>query len=180
VADPAPTEPPPSEPAADAAVLASSTEPPPKPPSPAGPFARGRLRVGGMIGFSTAVGGGTSRSWFILGVGAGYYVLDGLEPHADTTFWIGDPFLATLTPGIRYVFHMVPMVKPYVGAFYRHYFVDGPLGDTDSIGGRAGVNFMVNDFSYVAGGLVYEHFLDEDLFAEADQFYPEIMISVSF
>jgi len=133
-----------------------------------------------MIGVSTAVGGGSSQSWFILGVGAGYYVLDGLEPHADTTFWIGDPFLATLTPGIRYVFHMVPMVKPYVGTFYRHYFVDGPLRDTDSIGGRAGINFMLNDFSYVAGGLVYEHFLDDDLFTEPDQFYPEIMVSVSF
>lgn len=133
-----------------------------------------------MIGFSTTVGGSSSQSWFILGVGAGYYVIDGLEPHADTTFWIGDPFLATLTPGIRYTFHMVPVVKPYIGAFYRHYFVSGILSDTDSLGGRAGVNFMLNEFSYVAGGVVYEHFLDDALFAEPDQVYPEIMISLSF
>lgn len=186
VADPtepaAPDESPPpaAEPPPEPLAVATTSPPPPKPPSPAGPFAQGRIRVGGMIGLSSTIGGASSRTWFILGVGAGYHVLDGLEPHADTTFWIGDPFLATLTPGLRYTFHMVPVVKPYVGTFYRHYFVSGPLSDTDSLGARAGVNFMLNEFSYVAGGVVYEHFLDDALFEEPDQVYPELMISVSF
>jgi len=152
----------------------------PAPPSAAGPFARGTIHVGGTIGFSTTVGGSSSRSWFILGVGGGYFFLDGLEAHADTTFWIGDPFLATLTPGVRYVFHMVPVVKPYVGTFYRHYFVTGVLSDSDSLGARGGVNFMLGRNSYLAGGVIYEHFLDDALFENPDQVYPEITIAIAF
>jgi len=173
-------EPPPAEPAPEVVAVGAAEETPKKRPSDAGLFAQGRIRVGGTIGFSTAVGAGSSQSWFILGVGAGVFVLDGLEPHADTTFWIGDPFLATVTPGIRYVFWMVPVVKPYLGTFYRHYFVDGPVGDSDSLGGRVGVNFMMSPNAYVAGGIIYEHFLDETLFDNPDQVYPEIMIAVAF
>jgi len=129
---------------------------------------------------STTIGGSSSRTWFILGIGAGYFFVDGLEGHADSTFWIGDPFLATLTPGVRYVFHMVPVVKPYVGTFYRHYFVTGPLSDSDSLGARAGVNFMIGRNSYVAGGVIYEHFLDDALFENPDQVYPEITVAIAF
>lgn len=171
-----PVEPPPAEPL----YVAPSEEPPVEPPSKAGLFAQGRLRVGGSIGFSTAIGGASNQSWFILGVGLGAFVLDGLEVHADSTFWIGDPFLATLTPGVRYVFWMVPTVKPYVGTFFRHYFVTGVLEDSNSLGGRAGINIMMSERAYVGGGVIYEHFLDDALFTNADQVYPEITIAVAF
>jgi hypothetical protein len=174
-----PTEPAPAEPPPESTV-APVEEPPAKPPSTAGPFAKGSIHVGGTIGVSTTVGGSSSRTWFILGVGAGYFFLDGLEAHGDTTFWIGDPFVATLTPGVRYVFHMVPVVKPYVGTFYRHYFVTGVLSDSDSLGARGGVNFMLGHNSYVAGGVIYEHFLDDALFENPDQVYPEITIAIAF
>jgi hypothetical protein len=151
----------------------------PEPPAarPPSPFDQGTLRVGIGLGFVSSY----SEDWLILGLGFGGFVLDGLEAHLDTTFWvIGDPFMATLTPGVRYVLHFVPKVKPYIGAFYRHYFVSDNHLDTDAIGGRVGLNFMTSPMSYFGAGLVYEHFLDADLFSDQDQFYPEITFAFSF
>ncbi|GEM_PF-865226 len=148
-------------------------------PQPPSPFSQGRIRVGLGIGMATS----SSNDWLLLGLGAGYYVFDGLEPHLDTTFYLfGDPFIATVTPGLRYVLHMVPRIKPYVGAFYRHYFVATELPDTNSIGARLGLYFMTGGMSYFGGGAVYEHYTDENYFAKGDQdvWYPEITFSLSF
>jgi hypothetical protein len=151
----------------------------PEPPSarPRSPFDQGTLRIGIGLGFASSY----SEDWMILGLGLGAFVLDGLEAHLDTTFWvIGDPFLATLTPGVRYVLHFVPKVKPYIGGFYRHYFVGNDNLDTDAIGGRVGIDFMTSQMSYFGAGMVYEHFLNTNLFSDQDQFYPEITFAFSF
>src|SRR5262249_18005433 len=101
-----------------------------------GPFMQGRMRVSVVLG---AGSGGFDSSYLILGGGFGYFVLDGLALEADAQAWLfGDPFTATVTPGVRYVFYQVPKVHPYVGAFYRHYFVD-KLDDFDTYGARAGL-----------------------------------------
>lgn len=139
------------------------------------PFDQHSIRVGGSFG--------ASSDYIIFGIGAGYFVLNGLEVGLDTTFWVaGDPFISTLTPGVRYVFHMVPTVKPYVGGFYRHYFVSDHFlySDSDSIGARAGLLFMLGTSAFLGGGVIYEHFLDTDLYLDKDQFYPEIIIGFSF
>ncbi|HSC89463.1 MAG TPA: hypothetical protein VLC09_19410 [Polyangiaceae bacterium] len=143
---------------------------------PPSPFDRGSIRLSVMLGWAQ----GSTTDWLMLGGGAGYYVLDGLEVHADANFWlIGDPFIATVTPGVRYVFHQLRDVKPYVGAFYRHYFVDAPSADSDSIGGRVGVYFVVNPHVYFGGGLVVEQLVNNNLFYDDTQVYPEITIGFS-
>lgn len=184
LAEPAPAEPAPlePEPEVEPETLSSSetSDEPPPDLRPRGPFSRGRLSVGGGIGFFSTIGGTSSRTWLLLGIGAGYFVLDGLEVRGDAGFWIGDPFIVTLTPGIRYVFHMVPVVHPYVGTFYRHYFLSGGFSDTDSVGARLGANFMLNQMSYVGAGVVFEHFLDSNVFSNPDQIYPEITIALTF
>jgi hypothetical protein len=187
-ADGAVEEPPPVEPAV------TEWEPTPEPvaasgptienaggalevPRPPTPFDRGRIRVSVALGWAS-VG---PKNWLILGGGAGYNVIDGLELGADTTFWLGNsPFLATLTPGVRYTFHMVPVVKPYVGTFYRHYFISDDYSDSDSLGARAGVNLMAKGMSYIGLGAVYEHFLDSSLYDNPDQFYPELVLAFAF
>ncbi len=146
----------------------------------AGPFARNRIRVGGNVGWASSFGGGESVSWFVAGAGAGYFLLPGLELHTDVTAWIGEPFIFTLTPGIRYVFHQVSSVKPYVGVLYRHYFLSAGLPDTDSVGGRAGVYFPITRNTYLGGGVMVEQFLSDDVFRETTQIYPELTVSVSF
>ena len=142
--------------------------------SPPTPFDQGRIQLGIGIGGASA----TDTSWMILGLGAGYFVLKGLEVEAGTSLWLfGDPFIATLSPGVRYVFHMVPKVKPYLATFYRHYFITNDLPDSDSIGGQVGAYYMMNDSAYLGLGLIYEHFLDSNLYSEPDQFYPAFTFS---
>ncbi len=87
-----------------------------------------------------------------------------------------------LSPGLRYVFHMVPVIKPYVGGFYRHTFVND-YDDLNSLGARAGIYFAPKGGGfYVGGGAVYEHLLGctSSTFVDCDDVYPEIFVGASF
>jgi len=151
--------------------------PEPKKPPYDGPFRAGRFRLG------LSIGGGTygTETYFVPGFSVGYFLLNGLELHVDTDFWlIGDPFLATPSPGLRYVFWMLPKVHPYVGGFFRHYFVGSGYDDADSVGARAGVYFMIGRRSFFGIGAAYEHMLQDHLFAERDFIYPEIAFVFAF
>ncbi|HXS18017.1 MAG TPA: hypothetical protein VN764_12555, partial [Polyangiaceae bacterium] len=85
-----------------------------------------------------------------------------------------------ITPSLTYVFHFVPVVQPYLGTFYRHYFVAEGYLDTDSIGGRGGVYVALGKHVYMGGGIVYEHFFDDHVFTQRDDVYPEITVAFSF
>lgn len=149
----------------------------PDEPPYAGPFRGGALRFGLGIGG----GGYGDQTYLILGFGIGYFLVNGLELHVDTDFWlIGEPFLATPTPGLRYVMWFVPMVHPYVGGFYRHYFSGSGYPDANSVGARGGVYLMTGRSSYFGLGVAYEHMLDDNLFVDTDFIYPEIAFAFSF
>jgi hypothetical protein len=186
--EPTPTAAPPPEPAPTAA-------PPPEPPPPLvlgedasadqapedtrGPFSRGAIRLTLLLG----TGSSATDQYFILGGGVGYYLLDGLEVGFDYEAWLfGDPVMHRLSPELRYVFHMVPVIKPYIGTFYRHTFVTGGYDDLDYVGGRVGVFYIPKQSRiYLGGGAVYERLLDCDSnsFVDCDTVYPEIAIGVS-
>lgn len=132
------------------------------------------LSAGGAL----RVGGG--ETIFVAGLGAGYYVVDGLEVGLSSTAFFGaDPFVVQLTPGVRYIFWMVPYVHPYLGAFYRHWFVSGGFPDLDSIGGRAGVVIASKGPLSVGAGVVYERVISPCA-SECDRIYPELTISLVF
>jgi hypothetical protein len=145
----------------------------------AGPFAAGRTRVAIMVG------GGSSAfdDYLILGAGVGYFIVDGLEIGLDYEAWIaGDPVMNRLSPETRYVFHMVPAIKPYVGAFYRHTFVTDDIEDFDQLGGRVGAYLVPRGGRlYAGGGAVYERLLDcsSGALVDCDTVYPEIFIGFS-
>lgn len=172
-----PAPPPPTYETAEDPSYQSSPEPEkPKKEVPT-PFQQWRISLGVGLGWASS----GSSNWTILGVGAGVFVLDGLKVGFDSTFWVGDkPFIATVTPSLTYVFHMVPVVRPYLGTFYRHYFVDNGYADTDSIGGRAGLYFVIARNLFIGGGIIYEHFLDKDLFTNRDDVYPELSFTFAF
>jgi hypothetical protein len=167
-------------------------EPPPPPPEPApepeeppsrsdaGPFSRGSVRLSVLLGTGSSV----TDTYLILGAGIGYYILDGFEVGLDYEAWIlAEPVLNRLSPETRYVFHMVPVLKPYVGVFYRHTFVGEGIEDLDHVGGRLGAYIMPRmSRTYVGGGAVYERLLDCDdgSFYDCDEVYPEISIGISF
>lgn len=149
----------------------------PEKPSYTGPFRAGALRFGLGIGG----GGYGDQTYFILGFGVGYFLVNGLELHVDTDFWlIGEPFMATPSPGLRYVMWFVPKVHPYVGGFYRHYFSGSGYPDANSVGARGGAYLMTGQSSYFGLGVAYEHMLDENLFVDTDFIYPEIAFAFSF
>jgi hypothetical protein len=146
-----------------------------------GPFAQGRTRISVVLGSAT---GGFDSTYLILGAGVGFFVLDGFAVEVDAQAWLfGDPFTATVTPGLRYIFWMVPKVNPYVGAFYRHYFIENPFDDFDTYGARAGLLLQIGGNGYLGAGAVYERRFscDNDEFrSDCDQWYPEITFSLSF
>jgi hypothetical protein len=137
------------------------------------------------VRLSLLLGTGSTRTdrYFILGGGLGYFVLDGLELGLEYEAWLfGSPVMNRLSPETRYVFYMVPTIKPYVGFFYRHTFIK-KYDDLDYLGGRLGL-FVAPERSsaYIGAGAVYEHQLacKKTESIDCDDWYPEVSVGVSF
>jgi hypothetical protein len=174
-----------------ATFAAAQDEPPAEPPPPPaqvyeapapqtgpdpGPFKAGRKRVGLFAG----AGSTFNQTYFMIGVGGGYYVLDGLEVGLDVEGWLGkDPSIWKVTPQVRYVLWQLGALKPYVGAFYRANYYASPYPDFNSYGGRAGVAYR-NGGNYVAVGVVHEIFEQDDFFGKSSATYPEVAFWISF
>ena len=156
-------------PADTAAPVVQSTQPP---KADAGPFSRGRTRLSVVGGWGRAF----DEDYFLLGVGAGYYLRNGLDVGLDFEAWLGsDPGIYKLSPGVRYVVYQGRSLKPYFGGFYRRTFIDG-TDDFDSLGGRAGVYYAGRGGSYIGAGAVYESYLDCD--GSCSEVYPEFSFAV--
>jgi hypothetical protein len=145
----------------------------------AGVFGRGRT------GF--VVSGGTgyafNQSYFVLGLGVNYYVIDGLNVGLSAESWSGnDPHFYKITPSVQYVFYQVPKVKPYVGAFYRRTYFSSNLPDINSMGGRAGAYVGAVRNAYLGAGVVYESYLDctKTTYNSCSETYPEISFTLAF
>ena len=116
------------------------------------PYRQGSLRVSAGIGYSS----GVTDDYWTFGGGAGYYVVDGLELGLDVNTWLGaDPKVTTLTPSATFTFFMVPQAKPYVGTFFRHWFVSSPFDDINSWGARAGLRLPAGP-AVISAGVIYE------------------------
>lgn len=155
--------------AAASPALATEPEPAPAPaPAPETPFSQGKTRVG-------LSGGGYGHSGnvdFYVAGSFGYFVLDNLEVGADLAVWFGDtPTTLQLGPGVRYVVPLAGPVQPYLGAFYRHWFVSGADADVDTVGARGGV-LIHSDHVWLTLGLAYEAYVS-DCDGDCGDFYPE-------
>ena len=146
-------------------------------PTQAGPFSQGSQAVSIIVGSGSAF----NDDYLILGLGYGYYVVNGLELGIDAQFWMsGDPSITKLSPRVTYVFTQPERVKPYLGAFYRRTYIDG-LDDLDSIGYRAGLNFMTQGNFFLGLGFVYEEYRSctETVYRSCSDTYPELLFSFS-
>jgi hypothetical protein len=138
------------------------------------PFDRGHI--------SLMVGGGsqTVNNYRYLGVGLGlgYYVLDGVELGLFALHEFGSgPSLNEVSPSFQYVARPLvgswPLI-PYAGVFYNHWFVGAPFSDSDTAGTRAGVVYLSG--KVIAGiGVVYEHVLSA-CSQTCDQVYPDVTL----
>jgi hypothetical protein len=176
-----PAQPPPAYGVAPAQAAPEPLEDAPEPRAPRAdqrPFLQGSPSLTLTLG-SAWVG---SNDYFIVGAGLGYYLLDGLEVGLDGAIWLFDsPTIGTLTPQIKYVVHQLPLIKPYIGTFYRHYFVGDDFEDLDSVGARVGIYIVSGKGAYFGIGGLYEHMLDcNENVLECDDWYPELLVGISF
>ena len=144
----------------------------------AGPFEKGSSRVSFVVGSGYTL----NESYVILGLGAGYFVANGLELGLDGQAWVGgDPDIYKLKPQATYIVPVQSRIRPYAGVFYSRIFIDG-YDDQDTAGARGGVYFTSNQKWFMGVGAVYESYLncDKDVYSSCDDVYPEITFSVSF
>ena len=141
------------------------------------PFAQGRVRVSGYLG----AGSSFNDTYFVFGAGVGYYVVHGLELGAQVDQWFGaDPSITRVSPEVRYVIDFVDVVKPYVGGFYRHWFVHDGLADYDTAGGRAGLIFVQGPHLYLSAGVAYERVLNSCEGDNCSYWVPELGAAFAF
>jgi hypothetical protein len=140
----------------------------------------------GTVRASLGVGTGAlgDQRYFILGPGLGFFVLDGLELELDTELWfVGDPSLFVLSPGIRYTVTQLGDFMPYVGGFYKHAFIKG-VDDTDSLGARIGLSWDLARNVMASGGVVFEYDLScesiPELGVSCSRWLPELGLSLLF
>jgi hypothetical protein len=141
-------------------------------------FGAGSTRLAVIVGNGYAF----DNSYLLIGVGAAYFVANGLDLGLDMEFWTGSsPSITKISPRIDYVIKTGGSLRPYAGLFYRRTMIDG-LDDLDSIGGRAGLFFTSGKGLYFGAGVVYENYLscDTKIYSSCDDTYPEFIIAVSF
>ena len=144
----------------------------------AGAFGKGRTH----FVITASSGYAFDESYFVLGLGATYYLVDGLGVGLFLESWSGsDPGMTKVTASTQYVFHKPQVVKPYVGAFFRRTDIDG-LPDLDSVGARAGAYMQAGRNGFIGLGLVYESYLDCDksIYRTCDSTYGEVTFTIAF
>ena len=142
------------------------------------PFGKGRLRGSVVAGSGRTL----DNNYIIIGLGAAYYMVDGLELGLDGEAWLGaDPGIYKLSPQAKYVLPIRSKIRPYLGAFYSHVFIED-YDDLDTVGGRGGVYLLQNKQWFFGVGVVYESYLDcdEALYNSCDDVYPEFTFAISF
>ena len=141
------------------------------------PYTKGSVRGSVIAGAGSTLG----DDYVILGIGAGYFVIDGLEIGLNWQSWLGgDPSINQITPEITYVIRTQSRVAPYIGALYRRTFVSG-AEDLSAYGGRAGINMSTGDRSFIGIGGVYLKYTDcKNVFGDCTSTYPELTFGFSF
>jgi hypothetical protein len=137
----------------------------------------------GNASFMIEAGGGTAynNSYTILGVGAHYFVVDGLALGLSYEHWSGaNPGITQVTPSVLYVFYQGASIKPYIGAFYRHTSVSGRTS-FNSAGMRAGGYVNAGRHTALGAGLVAENYMNcQPAFGTCSQVYPELSLIFTF
>ena len=163
-----------------AAPEATSAAAPAAAPAPAkrDAFSSGTTRLSVVVGNGYAF----DNSYVLIGVGAAYFIANGLDLGLDFEYWTGsDPGITKVSPRLDYVFNTRSVLRPYAGVFYRRTMIEG-LNDLNSIGGRAGLYLMSGKGVYVGADVVYESYLscDSAKYSSCSDTYPEITVAFSF
>lgn len=141
-------------------------------------FEKGRTSVGIVAG----AGSSNGDNYTIIGVGADYFVMNGLSVGVGYQGWFGgDPTINQLTLRSSYYIPLSQKFHPYIGGFVRETFRSGD-DDYVSYGVRGGVAVTMSPNSYVSFGYAYEEYggCTETRFRECSSSYPELVFSLAF
>lgn len=141
-------------------------------------FSSGKARVSVSAGSSTAY----NETYFQVGVGIGYYVMDGLEIGLDARTWQGGKFsIHEIAPSVTYVFNNFNSFKPYLGMLHRLTIIKG-REDISAIGARAGFYLQSSPNILMRAGVVGIRYQDCDRmpFTDCTEVYPEVSAGFYF
>ena len=144
----------------------------------AGFFTKGSLQLAIYGGSGSAF----DQNYTVIGGSGAYYFADGYNVGLSAEVWTGSsPGIQKVSPSLGYVFYQASVVKPYVGVFYRHTYIDN-LPDLDSVGGRAGVYIVGGKNVYFGIGGVYESYIDCDqsTYSSCSDTYAEFSLTFAF
>ncbi len=144
----------------------------------AAPFNQGSGRLSILFGNGTAF----DQNYSVIGLGAGYYVADGVEASLAFETWQGNsPHIERVTPGVNVVLYSFSGIKPYLGAFYRRTFIEDH-GSRNEAGVRAGGIVLTGPRVYIGAGIVYDARLncDRAIYSSCSDVYPELLIALLF
>lgn len=141
-------------------------------------FDRGTSRVSVNIGTSTTF----SSNYVQIGIGAGYYPLDGLELGLDARLWLGGELdIYEAAPSVTYVFTQLGTLKPYGGLLYRHTFIEG-REDLSAYGARGGIFLQQSQNLVVRAGVAAIRYRNCERTTGSDctEYYPEVSAGFYF
>lgn len=143
-----------------------------------GTFEQGRTQFSLVAGNAYAF----DNHYLVVGGSASYYMADGLGIGLSLERWSGDgPSIAKYSPFVQYVFHRMPVLQPYLGAFYRHTDIDG-LPSIKSSGARVGVLLETGANAYLSIGVVHEAYHDcqETVYRLCSETSPDMALVFGF
>ena len=146
-----------------------------------GSFSAGNMGLGLTIG-SGSVSYTTrgTQSYFIAGIGADYFVIDGLAIGLGYRGWFGGtPTINQATIPITYYIPTGKSFRPYGGAFYRYTAFSDDTNSYSSAGVRVGGAMMFTG-GYVGFGWIQEYYLDSSAQGNNSSGYPEVVVGFSF
>lgn len=123
-----------------------------RPAPPVEPTVR-RVRIWGNLGATWAYG----ATYVSVGAGAGYLLDPGFLPSLDVAFSFGaEPVVLQLKPGLDWFPPVPGRMRPYVGAYYAHWFVSGGYLPQDAWGVRGGLSLAQGGPAMLLVGVAYE------------------------
>ena len=144
-------------------------------------YADGMFSVGHK-NFSFNVGSGSAygNRYTILGANVNYFVMENLSLGVGYTGWFGDaPKINKISIPVTYFLPVGETIRPYIGAVYRHTFIDKPYEDYNAYGGRVGVAISSGGGSFLRIGWVHEYY-DAGDGDDKSEGYPEVSGGYSF
>lgn len=132
------------------------------------------FRLSGTAGMTSTF----NQTYFTLGGRLGYDVAFGLTPEIGASWWTGGtPSIFSLSPGVTW-YMPLPLVRPYVGAFYSHDFMSGGFPDQDALGARGGLALLGAGPLSVNVGVAYKRQMS--CAASCDTWWPEATAGIQF